>query len=517
MVHWQRVKNIIVTGTMIAAIASVLLFIFNGLLIRHQSNKLIQQAEKLLQQGDIITGQIVLALNDAERLAAEPCSPAYIAGLKEIRWRYTYIDDVAYQRNNHLICSAFWGMFSPPLNIDAVSNTQDDHYKLLNVEEHNQIRYSSRAVMQGQSAVFISRSANENLLKTVSDGYFLLASPDAAHEYLKSIDKGYISPDKNLYHRLFMVEVRVCDEKWHLCVTAQNARAGFLALSGGLLSFIVAVACILSTFLSLFMLDALRKRNSLVARLRKAIANKHLFIEYQPIVSAADAQIAGVEALVRWRDRNYGYVSPDVFIRAAEDNGLYPALSAFVISNAIEEMSGLLREQRALTLSLNITDYEIGAADFVENLVRLCERQQLEPGQIKLEISEQCQLPLKVIKAFAEKVAQASLKLAIDDFGVANSNITWLTDLQFDEVKFDRSLVHNIDNINKEKILFSLGSIITGMGKRIVFEGIENDAMLTIACKVDPQCLVQGWLFYRSMSFKDVETLIKGTVCQKNK
>ncbi|WP_239458445.1 EAL domain-containing protein [Pectobacterium brasiliense] len=501
-------KKITTAIFMMVVISFSFLYSLNELLVNHQESKLTLRSEKLRFQAEMLAEQALSALGDINAIDDNICSPNYIEKLKMIRWRHLNIEDVASLKENRIYCSAFWGEVNPPLHITVINETENNKPALIEVKNNSKTQYNNIGLYQGHAAVFVSRGTYESILNTVTDGYFVMTSADKSQKYFESSSKEYIASGNPLLSKLFTANTSLCSPQWQFCVMAQNAHSGLLSFTPGLLSFVMMVALMLGGFLTFFCLNIVDKRQSLKSRLKKSIKRGDVFLEYQPMVSAIDGKIAGIEALVRWSDGIHGSVSPDVFIKISEKIGFYSKISDFVIQNSVREMAAVLNKNRTLTLSINITDHEISDLTFMDRLIEVCAFYGVEPAQIKLEISERCQLSQKEIQFFAERVAKMNIKLAIDDFGVANSNLAWLTGFRFDEVKLDGSLMKNLDNKNKEKILHAICSLIKDMGKDIVFEGVEDAEQLTIAREIDADCLIQGWFFYRSLSAKNIESLL---------
>ncbi|WP_254592763.1 EAL domain-containing protein [Pectobacterium polaris] len=501
-------KKIITTIFMMVIISSSFLFSLNELLVNHQESKLTLRSEKLRFQAEMLAEQALSALGDINAIDDDICSPNYIEKLRMIRWRHLNIEDVASLKESRIYCSAFWGEVNPPLHITVKNETENNKPVLIEVKNNSKTLYNNIALYQGHAAVFVARGTYEGILNTVTDGYFVMTSVDKSQKYFESNSKEYIASGNPLLSKIFTANTSLCSPQWLFCVMAQNARSGLLSLTPGLLSFVMVVALMLGGFLTFFCLNIVDKRQSLKSRLKKSIKRGDVFLEYQPMVNAIDGKIAGLEALVRWRDSVHGFVSPEVFIKVSEKIGFYAKISDFVIKTSVKEMAAVLNENRALTLSINITDHEINEPTFISRLIEVCALHGVEPAQIKLEISERCQLSQKEIQLFAERVANMNIKLAIDDFGVANSNLAWLTGFRFDEVKLDGSLMKNLDNKNKEKILHAICLLIKDMGKGIVFEGVEDAEQLAIAREIDADCLIQGWFFYRSLSARNIENLL---------
>ncbi|HTF94493.1 MAG TPA: EAL domain-containing protein [Cellvibrio sp.] len=234
--------------------------------------------------------------------------------------------------------------------------------------------------------------------------------------------------------------------------------------------------------------------------LRKAINNNEFELYYQPVIDLTNNEITSAEALIRWRHPLRGLVPPDEFIPYAQESGLILSIGEWVIQQACKHRMGWEREGFQIGLSINIS-----ARQFVQqNLVSIINRELTEskfPAErLTVEITEQMflentEINLKQISDLKDM----GIKIALDDFGLGYSSLSYIIRFAPHYLKIDRSFVTKI-GIAKEhdemiNAIIGLGNIIP---MNIVGEGVEQQQQLEFlmsrGCK-----LGQGYLFSKPL------------------
>lgn len=220
--------------------------------------------------------------------------------------------------------------------------------------------------------------------------------------------------------------------------------------------------------------------------LLQSIANSELSLEYQPQFLAADpAQMTGLEALVRWKSPLLGNVSPAIFIPVAEMIGFVANITDFVLNTVCTDMKRLDAQGIHLprvSVNMSATELDAGAAERTSECLR---RHGISPARITLEITENAPVVGKsgIFSAF-DRLRQAGLRISIDDFGTGYSSLAYISDLNIDEVKIDRSFVSGYpESAKSESIIRAIVGIGKAFGYEIVAEGVENeDQLRELAC-----------------------------------
>ncbi len=238
---------------------------------------------------------------------------------------------------------------------------------------------------------------------------------------------------------------------------------------------------------------ALEKKQVEVA-LRRALEEGELRVNYQPVVRASDLSIVGVEALVRWTSREFGTVSPSLFVRVAEETGLIHELGRFVIDRACRDML----DWPDLKMAINVSPVQLRDPSFADDILGIVQRYGLSPHQFELELTE----GILVNNPTIAKRKLAHLKslgfiLSLDDFGTGFSSIGYLRQFPFDLLKVDRSFIRDLGlNSTANALVQSLVSLGDAMDLSVIAEGIENEDQLKLLRLV--QCeYVQGFLISR--------------------
>jgi diguanylate cyclase (GGDEF)-like protein len=229
-------------------------------------------------------------------------------------------------------------------------------------------------------------------------------------------------------------------------------------------------------FYSSELADQAKKRVCLENDLKVAVQNKQLAVHYQPKVDCSSGQIRGVEALVRWKHPQFGYVSPVTFLGIAEEIKLINEIDLFVIRQSILDIGSLIGAGADLKLAVNVTAAEIENARFLDAIATIIEESNFPPSRFELEVTESVALqsPESVSRRLAP-LRQLGVRFAIDDFGAGYSNLATLARLPIDTLKLDRALVRGVGQDSEKQ---SIVRVALGLAKELgldsVAEGVES-------------------------------------------
>jgi EAL domain-containing protein (putative c-di-GMP-specific phosphodiesterase class I) len=247
-----------------------------------------------------------------------------------------------------------------------------------------------------------------------------------------------------------------------------------------------------------------KKRYSALA-LGLAMERGELVNHYQPKIQVATGAVVGVETLVRWQHPEDGMVYPDQFIHVAEDHGLIGDLTRGVLSRALAQTRLWQDSGLALRVAINVSMQNLQSVDFVDFVAAEAVAARVAPQNIVLEITES-QLMLDQ-RAPLEVLSRLRLKrfcLSIDDFGTGNSSLTQLHAIPFDELKIDKSFVHNAWRDPTGRAMYDASlSLGKQLGMQVVAEGVEDrdDWALLQTTQCD---LAQGYFIARPMPGADM-------------
>ena len=219
-------------------------------------------------------------------------------------------------------------------------------------------------------------------------------------------------------------------------------------------------------------------RLQMTSRLRRALANGELRVDYQPILEPTSGQIAAVEALARWEDPERGLVPPLEFIPFAEETGMITEIGARVVDLVCEQARRWREAGLAPAVSFNVSPRELREPDYAARLRDRIAGAGLDPAGFTVEITESAMVgdPARVVPALHE-LADAGLRLAIDDFGADHSSLGRLRTLPVHMLKVDRSLLDGVPGDRRASaIVASLLTLAEALKLVAVVEGVETEA-----------------------------------------
>lgn len=241
-------------------------------------------------------------------------------------------------------------------------------------------------------------------------------------------------------------------------------------------------------------------RLKLSGRLRKAIESGGLHLNYQPQVDMRTGEVRGLEALVRWHDRDYGFVSPVDFVSVAEASGLVSQLGEWVLRAACEQFA-IWRELQVtpVPVSINVSPLQLQRADIMRSFQRVIDETEMDPSLLELEVTETALM--KNPEASARRLAEfrrIGMSVAIDDFGMGYSSLGQLRTLPVDRVKIDRAFVRGIGSGDSGAIATAVVTLAKAFELSVIAEGVETQAqrafLMGLGC-VD----AQGFLFSKPL------------------
>jgi diguanylate cyclase (GGDEF)-like protein len=248
--------------------------------------------------------------------------------------------------------------------------------------------------------------------------------------------------------------------------------------------------------------------------MRQALAAGDEFVlVYQPIFTsvASGRELAGFEALLRWRHPRQGWLSPDLFIPLAEKTGLIQPLGDWVLAEAL--LQGLAfqkaRPDLKLQMAVNVSAAQLGRPGFAAHVAAALRTRDFPAELLCLEVTESMLTDVAVSTVLIE-LRKLGVKVAIDDFGTGYSSLSYLVQLAADVVKLDRSFLEMVGgNPRGPEFVGAVVRLAHVAGKAVIVEGIETHAHLEIAIGAGADML-QGFLLARPLSPEAAQETLLG-------
>lgn len=253
-----------------------------------------------------------------------------------------------------------------------------------------------------------------------------------------------------------------------------------------------------------------QRRQVIMSKLPNALRQNDLYMMYQPRVNSANKGIVGIEALVRWQDRELGTISPGEFIPLAESTHLIIEIGEWVIANVFEFYSKhktLISEQ--VVFSINLSAKQLEDKHLVSLLKSLLDRYQLDAHHFEFEVTEhslavESEVMLKNMKT----LSQMGFYFALDDFGTGYSNLGILQSLPLHVLKIDMTFIRNIGNDQRSNALVNaIVEMSQILNLTTVAEGVETQQQVDYLTKIACDQL-QGYHFYKPLSTAELIALM---------
>ncbi len=246
--------------------------------------------------------------------------------------------------------------------------------------------------------------------------------------------------------------------------------------------------------------QSLQKRFEMIVSMRKGFPEQFT-VHYQLQVNTR-GEPQGVEALIRWHHPSLGNVSPAMFIPLAEETEFVIQLGTWVLRTACRQLVAWSDHPLAkgLTMAVNVSAKQFHRSDFVQTVKQVIQETGAKPNQVKLELTEG--LMLHDVTDVIEKMLalrEIGVGFSIDDFGTGYSSLSYLKRLPLDQIKIDKSFVHDLkldpDDQSIARTVVTLGH---SLGLNVIAEGVETeqqrDSLLEMGCDA-----FQGYFFGRPM------------------
>nr|WP_259372058.1 EAL domain-containing protein [Caldimonas mangrovi] len=256
--------------------------------------------------------------------------------------------------------------------------------------------------------------------------------------------------------------------------------------------------------------ERLRMENDL----HEALERNEMRVFYQPQFEVATGRLVGAEALLRWCRPVQGMVSPADFIPLAEDTGLIVAIGAWVLREACEQASEWeTRTGVPLRVAVNLSPRQLEAGHLVDHISHALQASGLAPSRLELEITESAIVRDTLSTAeVLSRLRALGISIAIDDFGVGYSSMSYLRELPVDKFKIDRVFLSAVpSSASDARLAAALIAMAHTLQVGLVAEGVETSEQLDFL-RAHGCHEAQGYYLGRPMTAQDFEALIHAQV-----
>ena len=276
----------------------------------------------------------------------------------------------------------------------------------------------------------------------------------------------------------------------------------------------------LSTTITFFDEKMLKKGeiyHHILDHLDQALEEGWVKVFYQPIIRAADGKVCDEEALARWIDPVFGFLSPGDFIPALEEAKQIYKLDLYVVDQVLKKMKQQTEAGFYLVpQSINLSRMDFESCDVVEEICRRVDEAGVDRSMITIEITESViGGDFEFMKEQVVRFRELGFPVWMDDFGSGYSSLDVLQQIHFDLIKFDMRFMERFDEGDESKIILTeLMNMAIGLGMETVCEGVEHSEQVEFLREIG--CTrIQGYYYGRPLPFEGILSLFeKGTTLE---
>ncbi|MEE3467393.1 MAG: EAL domain-containing protein [Eubacterium sp.] len=257
--------------------------------------------------------------------------------------------------------------------------------------------------------------------------------------------------------------------------------------------------------------EGVEKKHYIINHVRDAVTHGYVKAYYQPVVWADDCTVCGAEALARWIDPKYGFLSPGDFITALEDARQIHILDRGIIEIVFRDLRERINSgEPVLPVSVNFSRLDFELYDVAGYLKEMVEKYEVDPKFIHVEVTESAlTVHFEGLRKTLEELKEIGFTVWLDDFGSGYSSLNVLKDFEFNVVKIDMNFLSNFNSNHKTKpILNSVVNMAEQIEMRTLTEGVETEEESAFLKEIGCERL-QGYLFGKPMPKEELYEKIR--------
>jgi sensor c-di-GMP phosphodiesterase-like protein len=297
----------------------------------------------------------------------------------------------------------------------------------------------------------------------------------------------------------------LCMPQSDICTSAFTSIQTVVKNNRVLLGLDSTLGAVVGAFIVLLIFFSHMRSHSMSQQLRRAIRRKEVSILYQPIVDLETGKIVRAEALARWKDEEEFAVSPEIFVRLAEERGFIDELTKLVVHTVLQDFGTALRSESNFHMNINVTATDLHGGQLMPMLREALTNAGVAPSRLAIEITEGSTVKSSVERVAIRQLRDAGHSVQIDDFGTGCSSLAYLKDLSVDTIKIDKAFTMAIGT---EAVTLGILPQILAMAEtlhlQVVVEGIETVEQAAYFAGKERPVLGQGWLFGKPMAADDL-------------
>ncbi|PFW02590.1 sensor domain-containing protein [Bacillus cereus] len=256
-------------------------------------------------------------------------------------------------------------------------------------------------------------------------------------------------------------------------------------------------------------LDCEREQRFIIEnQLHRAIEKNEFFLYYQPQINIETKKITSMEALIRWENKELGFVSPNQFIPLAERTGFIIKLDEWVVNQVCQQLREWLNKgYDVVPIAVNISARHFRSITLIEMITRALNKYNVPTHLLAIEVTEGALIHKDISKRVLLQLKEQNLKIHLDDFGTGYSSLSYLKTYPIDTLKIDRSFMEGIHIDERDtNITAAIIHLAHTLELNVIAEGVEKKEQIQFLKEKNVK-LVQGYYYSRPLSKYDMENM----------
>lgn len=254
----------------------------------------------------------------------------------------------------------------------------------------------------------------------------------------------------------------------------------------------------------------IRTRQQILDNMEDALRNNEFKVYLQPKHDLHQDKTGGAEALVRWIHPEIGFMNPGEFIPLFEKNGFVKNMDEFVLREICSVLHRWLTEGKPVVpISVNLSRRDFEQDDLADMIISVADENQLPHELLHFEVTESAfsDNPEKIAETL-KQIHDAGFAIELDDFGSGYSSLTFLSEIEFDILKLDMSIIRKDNPSSSRNVLDMCSHIVKRMNLKSVAEGVETESQLQrlkdIGCDY-----IQGYYYSKPLPIEEFEAYLQ--------
>lgn len=468
---------------------------------------------EVIQRSVSTQNQVDVAVNAQRNAGLAPCSPDHLALMQRLLMDASYLQGLAFIQGDRLLCSTM------PASGNGLDLGPASHHTVSSGRRWNKLTFPDAS----QTTFAI----NER------DGYAAIIAPglvmdvggdhaDIAIAHFRNSDRsivrsvGVFKPQWLAHYQqqptaFFdagdLVVIQPSTDNDSSVLAMMPASHVQQIIRAGLPQYLVAGA-VVGLILAALLYALARHGLSFKSQLLRALKRREFFLLYQPVMNLRTGECVGAEALIRWNQPEKGFISPVVFIPAAEANGLIQRVTAQVMEMVGKDSVQLIKDYPNIHIAINFSAEDLHSQETEQRLQALIQAAGGTSGNILIEATERGLMVPDKAKEVLVSIRTKGFKVAIDDFGTGNSSLSYLSTYDLDYLKIDKAFVDEIgEDRASSPLLFHIIEIARSLNLEMIAEGVETEHQRNVLRDAGVQ-MAQGWYFAKPMPIDELGAFI---------